>query len=276
MALGGDGPDELFAGYELFPGFRAAELYRALPEVVRTRLVEPLCRLLPQSSGYVNPRFVAEQFIGGAMGPRWLRSQRWLAAFTAEAQQGLWTDRLPAEALELDRLYASTREAWESFPAEPPVARLFYVLARQFMLDYILVKVDRCSMMHSLEARAPFLDRDFAEFVCRLPIDMKMRWPDKRKYLLKKVAAPLLPRRILSRPKRGFLIPSSQWLRESLRPVLEDLCSERRLREQGLFRPERVRAMMDAHFSGQQDLRKPLWTMLVLQLWLQAHKPRIA
>jgi hypothetical protein len=109
------------------------------------------------------------------------------------------------------------------------------------MLDYILVKVDRCSMMHSLEVRAPFLDRDLAEFACRLPIRMKLRG-GTRKYLLKKAVADILPREILARKKRGFLIPSALWLRETLKPHMDELLGEAFLKKQGLFDPKTVAA----------------------------------
>ena len=141
------------------------------------------------------------------------------------------------------------------------------------MLDDILVKVDRCSMLHSLEVRAPFLDRDVAEFAARLPVRHKLRG-FRRKYLLKKAFADLLPKDILHRNKRGFQIPVAAWLRGRMRPLMEDLLSEARLREQGIFNPVAVRALMDEHVSGRADLRKPLWTLLVFQLWQQARQGR--
>ena len=124
-------------------------------------------------------------------------------------------------------------------------------------------------MLHSLEVRAPFLDRDVAEFAARLPVRHKLHG-FKRKHLLKKAFADLLPPEILHRNKRGFQIPVAAWLRGRMRPLMEDLLSEARLREQGIFNPRAVRALMDEHISGRADLRKPLWTLLVFQLWWQA------
>ena len=143
------------------------------------------------------------------------------------------------------------------------------------MLDDILVKVDRCSMMHSLEVRAPFLDKDFAAFVSRLPVEYKLRG-FKRKYLLKKACADVLPREILTRNKRGFQIPVAAWLRGQLRPLVEELLGEDFLRRQGLFNPAAVRALVNEHVSGRADRRKSLWTLLVLQLWWRANTPRMA
>jgi len=274
VALGGDGPDELFAGYEYFVGFNLAERYLRLPKLLRKGLIEPLARALPQSSGYVNPRAVARTFLAGAAAPRNLRVQTWLSAFSPEAQMSLWNhpDR---DFLAPARLFAPTTALYDAFPADLPLAKVFYAFARQYMLDYILVKVDRCSMMHSLEVRAPFLDRDVAEFACRLPINMKIRG-DKRKYLLKKAVADILPREIYSRPKRGFLIPSAMWLRDSLAPQMDELLGEAHLKRQGLFDPAVVARLRAEHQSGACDHRKQLWTLLVLQLWLDANKPGIA
>ncbi|QLA15096.1 asparagine synthase (glutamine-hydrolyzing) [Desulfolutivibrio sulfoxidireducens] len=274
VALGGDGPDELFAGYEYYPGFKLAEKYLRLPAFLRKGLIEPIARRLPQSSGYVNPRRVAQTFLAGVAAPRNLRVQTWLSAFSPEAQMSLWHNPDP-DVLAPARLFAPTTRLFDAFPADAPLAKVFYTFARQYMLDYILVKVDRCSMMHSLEVRAPFLDRDLAEFACRLPITMKLRG-ETRKYILKKAVADILPKEILTRPKRGFLIPSAMWLRESLKPHMDELLGEAFLKKQGLFNPKTVAALRAEHQNGTRDHRKELWTLLVLQLWLKAHNPSIS
>lgn len=271
VALGGDGADELWAGYEHYIGYKVATWYNALPGCLRRGILEPLCRLLPSSSGYINPRLAVQTFLRGAHAPDWLRVQTLLTALDPAAQRELLAHPDTAFLTE-ERLFAPTREHFEHWPAGPaPLARAFHVYARQYLLDDILVKVDRCSMLHSLEVRAPFLDRDAAEFVARLPIRHKLRG-FKRKYLLKRAFADVLPPEILHRNKRGFQIPVAAWLRGRMRPLLEEMLGESRLRQQGIFAPQAVRALMEAHFSGRADMRKPLWTLLVLQLWLEAQR----
>lgn len=273
VALGGDGADELWAGYEHYIGYKVATWYNALPGCLRRGILEPLCRLLPSSSGYINPRLAVQTFLRGAHAPDWLRVQTLLTALDPAAQRELLAHPDTAFLTE-ERLFAPTREHFEHWPAGPaPLARAFHVYARQYLLDDILVKVDRCSMLHSLEVRAPFLDRDAAEFVARLPIRHKLRG-FKRKYLLKRAFADVLPPEILHRNKRGFQIPVAAWLRGRMRPLLEEMLGESRLRQQGIFAPQAVRALMEAHFSGRADMRKPLWTLLVLQLWLEAQRRR--
>ena len=276
VALGGDGADELWAGYEHYIGYRLARWYNSLPAWIRKGLIEPAARILPSSQGYINPRLAVETFLRGAAAPDWLRVETMLTALDGEAQKKIlsreWLEGRaePCDFLADRNLYAPTRERYDNWrppKAASPLARAFYVYTRQFMLDDILVKVDRCSMLHSLEVRSPFLDKNVAEFVARLPISCKLRG-FKRKFILKKAFAKLLPPEILKRNKRGFQIPVAEWLRGKLRPLLEELCSPEKLLSQGIFNPSGVRSLMERHFSGKEDLRKPLWTLLVLQIWL--------
>jgi len=273
VALGGDGADELFAGYEHFLGLRGASIYNALPTFLRRGLIDPVCARLPASDGYVNLRLGAATFLAGARQPAWLRVQTWLTALGPRLQRSLWTAQ-EQSFLDPNTLFASTRRAFDRSSAGTDFERAFHVYARQFLLDYVLVKVDRCTMMHSLEARAPFLDRDFAEFACRLPASYKLHGLT-RKYLLKKSMSHLLPPEILTRNKRGFLIPVARWLRDKLKPLVEELLGEAHLRRQGLFDPKTVRTLIDEHDSGRMDRRKELWTLLVLQLWLRHNNPSI-
>jgi asparagine synthase (glutamine-hydrolysing) len=273
VALGGDGADELWAGYEHYIAFRLAQRYNALPSLLRTCVVEPLARRLPASAGYVNLRLAVATFLAGAKAPDWQRVQTLLTALTPEMQQEILAQDFPErESLAPDILFEPTRrhyERWQGTVA--PLARAFHVYVRQFLLDDILVKVDRCSMLNSLEVRAPFLDKDVAEFTARLPLHWKLR-RFSRKYLLKRCFAALLPAGILHRNKRGFQIPVAAWLRGRMRPLMEDLLNPTRLADQGILSPEAVTRLMASHIDGSRDLRKPLWTLLVLQLWLDAQK----
>ena len=279
VALGGDGADELLAGYEHYIGFKVAEWYNKAPALLRKGCIEPLARCLPSSAGYINPRLAVQTFLQGAHAPAWQRVQTMLTALDPDMQRELWQNS-PAVVetgfLDPQRLFAPTREHFEHWPAgsASPLDRAFHVYVRQFLLDDILVKVDRCSMMHSLEVRAPFLDRHVAEFVARLPVEYKLNG-FKRKYLLKKACADVLPPQILTRNKRGFQIPVAQWLRGELRPLVEELLGEGFLRQQGLFNVRAVRTLVDSHVSGKADLRKALWTLLVLQLWWRRNTPVI-
>lgn len=274
VALGGDGGDELFAGYEWFSAYKLADYYLRLPAVMRSRFFERLTRYLPNTTSYSNPRYTMRRFLNGAAAPPWLRAQVWQGAFMPGLQDGLWLEP-PNGLLEPESIFSETRSLFEGFGAEFPMDKVLFVSTRQFLLDYILVKVDRCSMLHSLEVRAPFLDRDLVDFVFRLPSDVRL--PGfRRKYLLKKALKDLLPREILTRKKRGFLIPTALWLKTDLKPLVEEMLGEDHLRRQGLFNPRFVRNLINEHNTGKEDHRRELWTLLILQLWLHLHNPAIA
>lgn len=278
VALGGDGADELWAGYEHYIGFNLAIWYNRLPLWLRKGFIEKLARLLPGSAGYINPRVAVETFLKGAAAPDWLRVETMLTAMgpamQAEVLNQDWLAQAGKDFLEQDTLFEPTRRQYEHLPplqSASPLARAFYVYCRQFLLDDILVKVDRCSMLHSLEVRSPFLDKHVAEFSARLPLNYRLHG-FKRKYLLKKAFAELLPPEILHRNKRGFQIPVAAWLRGRLKPMLLDLSEPDFLKRQGVFNPEGIRRLMQLHFEEKADLRKPLWTFLILQLWLSVRE----
>jgi asparagine synthase (glutamine-hydrolysing) len=127
-------------------------------------------------------------------------------------------------------------------------------------------------MAVSLETRAPFLDPRVAEFAARLPLEYKLKGSNG-KYILKRAVEDLLPQTILNRPKKGFGIPIAEWLKGRLNPLMHDLLSPERLRDQGLFEPEYVQSLIREHEIGRASHHKQLWTLLVFQLWYDNFLP---
>ncbi|MBQ7617995.1 MAG: asparagine synthase (glutamine-hydrolyzing), partial [Desulfovibrio sp.] len=275
VALGGDGSDELWAGYENYAACKIAMSYHSWPKWLRRGFFEPIFALLPSSQGYVNLQLALQTFLKGVYAPEWLRVQKLLTSLGLDLLPKVlsrdFQDRIKT-TLQEEELFSSTRLEFEHWPAKTNVkalARYFHVYLRQYLPSDILFKVDRCSMLNSLEVRAPFLDRDLAEFTARLPLRYKF-YQLKGKKLLRKAMEPLLPKSILYRNKRGFQIPVAAWLRGRLKPLLLDMLSPKVLEAQGIFDPKGVRELMTEHFQGLKDRRKQLWTLLVLQLWLEA------
>jgi asparagine synthase (glutamine-hydrolysing) len=157
-------------------------------------------------------------------------------------------------------------EQWNAPGCADDVARMIRFYLSYYMAGHILAKVDTASMARSLEVRTPFLDTEVAEFACGLPSRFKLRGT-ARKWLLRRMLRRRLAPEILDRPKKGFGIPLAKWLRGGLRPLAEELLSERALREGGVFRPQAVRALWDEHQRGARDNRKELWTLLCFQHW---------
>jgi asparagine synthase (glutamine-hydrolysing) len=130
-------------------------------------------------------------------------------------------------------------------------------------------------MAASLELRAPYLDTRVVEFSARLPWRLKMSLT-RTKLILKRALRGTVPAEILRRPKKGFGIPVAAWIRGPLLPLMEEVLSERALRDGGVFDPPAVRALLRAHLEGRADLRKPLWTLLMFQLWQKHYAQSLA
>jgi len=258
VALGGDGSDELLAGYPTFPADRVARLYR-MPRLLHERVVVPLADRLPVSTTNFSFDFKLKRFLRGAGSPTEIRHPTWLGSFTPAEQAALLT-RLPADAFE------EQRRAFAAAPTENGLERLIYLYATTYLQDDILVKVDRASMACSLEVRAPFLDVDLVEFLGRVPPRLKLRRLDT-KHLLKRALADVLPPGIATRAKKGFGIPVAEWFKGELREALQEELAQTRLKKQGIFEPAEVQRLISEHLTGRRDHRKPLWTLFVFQLW---------
>jgi asparagine synthase (glutamine-hydrolysing) len=258
VALGGDGGDELLAGYPTFPAHRVARLYR-MPGPVHRRVLVPLAGKLPTSTANFSLDFKVKRFLRAAASPADERHPLWLGSFTPEELELL----LVSGAADP---YGEQRLAFTSAPTNNELERLVYLYAKTYLQDDILVKVDRASMACSLEVRAPFLDVELVEFLGRVPPKLKLRRFDT-KHLLKAAMKDTLPPGIATRAKKGFGIPVAEWLKGELRDAVTDELSPERLRAQGIFEPAEVHRLVTEHLTGRADHRKQLWTLLMFQLW---------
>ncbi len=255
VALGGDGGDELFAGYDPFLALRRAELYqRAVPRPVH-RAIALLAARLPVSHANMSLDFKLKRTLRGlGHSPR-----LWLPTWMAPLDAGEVSELLSGPPLAPEDLFSEAIEAWENCSQQDSVDRTLQFYTRLYLQDDILVKADRASMMHGLELRAPFLDIEVADFARRLPHRWKLRG-GRTKYLLKKALEPLLPREILYRSKKGFGVPIGQWFQDGGLPFDATLASTRAL---GLERPFLERRHR-AHLAGRSDERALLWNAYVL------------
>ena len=147
------------------------------------------------------------------------------------------------------------------------IGKLAHNYQNTYLPDYVLCNSDRASMLNSIELRSPLLDPRLGRLANSLPDSIKMSG-FTTKLLLKKIARRYLPRDVVYRRKIGFTIPAAKLIRGDLREEIEDLFSEAHLRQQGLFRHEPIRAILDLHFSGREDRYKQIWTLFSLQKWL--------
>ncbi len=264
VALGGDGGDEIFAGYPMYFGHKMAGAYGSIPQFLRSRLIEPIVRRLPVSNKNLSFDYKAKRFVKSAKYETITRHHSWFGSFSIDEQMPLLTENVLSNTS--DDIYSGPRNLLDICDAQDEIERMQYLDMNFYMAEDILTKVDRASMAVSLETRAPFLDPRIGKFAASLPLDYKLRG-SKGKYILKKSVEGLLPKSILLRSKKGFGIPIAEWLKGRLNPLMHDLLDPSRLKNQGLFESDHVQMLIAEHEKGVASNHKQLWTLLVFQLW---------
>jgi asparagine synthase (glutamine-hydrolysing) len=251
VVLSGEGADELFGGYPTYLGHKIAPKYDALPGFIRSALRGRVEQLRP-STRKVTLEFLLKKFVHDAERP-WL--ERHLAWFGTGLSDEIV--RRPATLTDL----------------QPPPSNLDPLAAamlfdyRSYLRDNLLVKVDRATMLSSVEARAPFLDRDVTRFALSLPSNLRVRRLTT-KWVLKQAAEEWLPKDVIYRRKRGLSVPVAGWINGALRPEVDRLLAAARLKEQGLVHESYVRRLLEEHRNGTANHAKPLWAVIMLQYWI--------
>ena len=263
VALGGDGGDELFAGYSTLQAHQLTKYYQALiPRRLHDHLAGRLLQHLPVSFNNLSLDFKVRRFLQGQDLPPLIRHHYWLGSFTPhQVHRHLRPGTTGEGALE-DLIAEHGRRSG----AREVLNQVLYCDMKLYLEGDILPKVDRASMANSLEVRVPFLNARLLEFAGRLPLKFKLRGLT-RKYLLGLAFKDLLPADIIHRSKKGFNMPVAKWLTGPLRPLAMDLFAEARLKRAGWFNPRYVQTLLAEHLSRRQDHRKLLWTLLVFELW---------
>jgi asparagine synthase (glutamine-hydrolysing) len=262
VALCGDGGDEVFAGYERFAAAAALSKLQLLPPGLADRVARALVRLPP---ALVGPRLAGAQRL---LRRRNLPPHRALLSWVSYTPDE-WRARLrPAPS---NCGFDHYERLWESSAGLDLLGRLQHVTMGSYLLDDLLVKVDRMSMAHALEVRSPFLDADLAAFGLSLPSWNKAIGP-LLKRVLKKTMAPRLPAEVLHRPKRGFGVPLDRWFRADLRPYLWGTLGSPTARVRAHVQPAAVDALLAEHDAGAANHGHTLWTLLTLERFLQKEK----
>jgi asparagine synthase (glutamine-hydrolysing) len=264
VALGGDGGDELFAGYDPFLAHFWANKAEYLPKALLNSFSK-LASYIPVSDKNMSLDFKIKHFLSGLNFPILERNQRWMGAFSPDNFSGLFTESFADFTKGIDPYYflKTIKRSDNDY-----IANVAKAYQKTYLPDDILVKIDRASMMNSLEARSPFLDVEFAEFANSLPSHFKFRGTT-RKYILKKALENKLPNSIIYRKKKGFGIPLTKWIREDLRAELYSTFNSSVLVQQEIIEPNYYKTLMDQHLNKISDNRKPIWTLYVLEKWLK-------
>lgn len=265
VAIGGDGADELFAGYPTFFANNLADLCQKIPSGVWS-LAQKIARFVPVSDKNMSLDFKLNLFLSALQynGPE--RNQVWLSGVRPEEQGQLFTTGFISQTLGQNPL-SLIREELSSLRSANATDALLYYYQKFYMCDDVLVKVDRASMANSLEVRAPFLDREVVEYANSLPFSFKHKGRTTKR-VLKKALEEILPNKILYRPKKGFGIPISGWLKNEIRPQLESSLNKSRIEKDGLFNWGFVEGLMKQHLENKRNNRKQLFSLFVFHQWM--------
>lgn len=272
VCLSGDAGDENFAGYRRYYYDRLENRLRAvLPRWFLGSFVRGLAAIYPKADWLPQP----------------LRAKTLLSNLTRDPVQAYFhsmsffssamkRELLSGDVAEVLNGYESSsvfRAYYDKCSSDDPLSRTQYVDFKTYLVDDILVKVDRASMANSLEVRVPLLDHKVVELAARIPSRLKLNG-SVSKYIFKKMAGTLLPEEILERKKMGFTMPVAEWLRGALRPLVEDTILGERFAARGLFSTEYARRLWSQHQRGIRDHTQPLWALLMFEMWARRHLDR--
>jgi asparagine synthase (glutamine-hydrolysing) len=264
VALGGDGGDELFAGYPTYWVHSRYGLYRALWGPARRAALTLADRLLPVSHANLTLPYKLRKFRDGAELEMPGRHLAWLGAWPPGAIARLMPELKPGPA-------TAPVDWMPSAPANDPVTKAQWLDLHTYLLEDILAKVDRATMMASLEARVPLLDPAVVRLAFSLAPEERLKGR-RGKHLLKEAFARDFPPGFLDRPKKGFGIPMARWLCGPLKPFAEELLSGDVLGRVPFLDPKEPRRLWHEHLAMKADHRKPLWTILCLLEWWRRHE----
>ena len=272
VALGGDGGDELFAGYPTYLAHKFASPYERFLGFLHP-ISTLLASYLPVSDDNISFDFKVKKFLSGINYPDGIRNSIWLGSFSFPENESVLSAEIHPQ-FNRDRLVEEISLYEKEYPYADRITKLQYIDLRLYLQESILVKVDRASMACSLEVRAPFLDHELVEFVMGLPSNLKLNGFTS-KYLLKQAMKNYLPKEIIRREKKGFGVPIAKWVKGPLKELFGDLLSADRIRREGFLNSEYVTNLLQDHLHNRRDNRKQLWTLLVWELWVNHYHPSL-
>jgi asparagine synthase (glutamine-hydrolysing) len=260
VALSGDAGDEIFAGYERYRVCLQDRSFQWVPEWTRRFYREHIHKLVPRSL----PGRSLSYSIALPWQERYIED---VSLQPVQRQMALFSEDFMRPALGESDPFDQFRGYIESAPARDSLCRLLYLDAKTYLPGDILTKVDRMSMLTSLEARAPMVDHVFLEWATGLTSEWKMRGGEQ-KYILRKLAERVgVPREALYRPKKGFALPLVHWTRHELKELILSSLLDPRTLQRGYLNPPAVRQLLDEHFRGRRNHTGRIWRLLMLELW---------
>lgn len=260
VLLSGEGADEVFAGYGIYAKMRTMERLHRLAALLPTLPTERLSdeRLLKYIDWIRQP--LEQRFRGTSadITPS-IRKRFYTPSFRAASARTAYTERV-------------FRRLFENVSGRSALSKMLYVDTATWLVDDLLLKADKMTMAASIEVRVPFLDHVVVEWAFGLPDEYKLQG-NLTKRILRETAKSMLPEAILKRPKMGFAVPTKRWFSTDLIAHARKTLSQPAFRKWNLFEPESIEAMLDRHERGKGDYSRRIFSLLVLQAWIERYVP---
>ncbi len=268
VLLSGEGGDEFFSGYDTHMAFKVRRLYRRIPALVRQKLIAPLVNRLPVSHRKLSLEFKAKRFIQGAELDIPNSHFFWRLVLSEAAKKKILADESLFSHIQPSAVFFE--QAYQQCGAEDDLNRLLYIDYRYHLPDDLMIKNDRMTMAHSMEARVPFTDRNLVQFLSTVPVDIKFKGWNK-KYLLKAALKDKLPAKILNKKKIGLEMPYSKWMLTELRDLFEYVLSPQSLKMTGFIDPKGVGQLWEEHKAKKVDHGRALWGLANYMFWYKIY-----
>lgn len=270
VALSGLGGDEAFAGYERYLGFKIGQLYNRIPGSIREHLILKLVERMPETASGSNRINHLKRFVRSSVGD----VGRQYLGFITKLPQPYQREFFSAGGRCYQAAIAAAKQRfldiYNNDNAEDPLNKAFYCDIKTYLPEDILACTDRTSMWNSLEVRAPFVDHQLLEYCATIPPSLKMKW-FRKKYLLKKGVASLLPAEVLAHRKQGFVGPMTTWLQTDLKELTLRKLSPEKLSKHGLFNQGTIQTILEDHFSRREINDTLIWSLLIFQTWFDLY-----
>jgi asparagine synthase (glutamine-hydrolysing) len=271
VVLSGEGGDEIFAGYDTYSAYKASEMFKTVPRWLRKSLIAPFVNSLPVSDKKLSLEFKMKRFIGGQGLPPELAHLWWRIVLTESKKLEIYHDEVREQFLpeESNRFFI---KEFKRARACDDLSRIMQIDASIFLPDDLMIKNDRMSMAHSLEARVPLTDTELIRFMATVPAEIKLPGM-RKKNVMRGAMEGILPPEILNKKKVGLEMPYSRWFKNELKDLIDNYLGPQKVSERRLFKPESVKALVDEHMSGRRDNGRALWGLLNYMVWLDLYIP---
>jgi len=268
VALNGDGGDENFAGYGRYSVQKFGLWYDKII-FIHKPIIMPIAKLLARNikNTFLDRAYRFAKTLSDKYNYRYVN---YICYFTNEMKNEIYTDKFKEEMKTIDS-FKIVSEKFKEAESKNKIDQTLYADFSTYLPDDLMVKVDIDSMAVALEGRSPFLDHEMLELTAQIPIDLKLKGFNNKKYILKKALEKFIPNEVMYRPKMGFGIPIDVWLCGELKKYAYDILLSDKAVHRGIFKKEVIQKLLDEHVNTKINHAYQIWALITLELWFQEY-----